>query len=76
MNVMPDRPEIVEWITRADAAKRLGRSRRTIRRWVAEGGIRTRKAADLITELVAWQDVRAVEARKSAYIDSPTFGRA
>lgn len=75
MTVMPEVPEPVEWITRAEAARRLGRSRRTIRRWAADEDIRTRKAPDLITQLLAWQDVRRVEARKSAYIEAPTFGR-
>lgn len=64
------------WASYAEAAKELRRSKRTLRRWVAEGPdvIRTRHADDG-TMLVNMADAYRVEARKSAYRDAPTFGR-
>jgi len=64
------------WASYADAAKELRRSKRTLRRWVAEdpNAIRTMRADDG-TILVNMDDAYRLEARKSAYRDSPTFGR-
>jgi hypothetical protein len=64
------------WASYAEAAKELRRSKRTLRRWVAEDldAIRTMRADDG-TILVNMGDAYRLEAIKSAYRDAPTFGR-
>lgn len=65
-----------ELISYAEASIRLGRSKRTLRRWVAdpENNIRTQRGSDGTLRVNA-ADLYRVEARKNAYREAPTFGR-
>lgn len=65
-----------KWLTYREAATICGRSKRTIRRWAGDSAneIRTTRSADGET-LVHSGDVVRTERLKSAYRDTPTFGR-
>lgn len=64
------------WLTYAQAAVAFDVSKRTLRRWVHDGanGIRTGRDEDG-TFLMSSEDLRRVEAQKTAYRNTPTFGR-
>jgi hypothetical protein len=64
------------WLTYAEAAILLGRSKRTLRRWAAEPENRLRvEHDDQGRPLLNSDDLRRVEAAKTAYRATPTFGR-
>ena len=64
-----------EWLTWSQATLSTGRSRRTLRRWIADptNGIRTRRLMDETT--INHADLLRVEADKERYRTNPTFGR-
>jgi hypothetical protein len=66
-----------EWLTYTEAALILGRSKRTLRRWVGDPAnrIETQRRKDE-PPLLRASDLRRVEAAKHAYATRPTFGRA
>ncbi len=65
------------WLTYAQAAMACGRSKRTIRRWVHDPrnniGVRYSDNQGLT---ISYTDLRRVEAEKTKYRMTPTFGRA
>lgn len=63
------------WLTMNQAAEQLQRSRRTIRRWLADPDlkIRTKEVAGI--RLINGDDLARVEHFKWAYMQNPTFGR-
>lgn len=63
------------WLTYAEAAFTLGRSKRTIRRWLADPDLKIRTRELDGERLINTQDLQRVEARKHAYTTAPTFGR-
>lgn len=64
-----------QWLTVSEAALILGRSKRTIRRWLADPGLRIRTQGAGATRELNAADLARVEARKTAYMADPTFGK-
>ncbi|NNC10679.1 hypothetical protein HII28_02100 [Planctomonas sp. JC2975] len=62
------------WLTFHEAALITGRSKRTLRRWVAAHLVVIREEND--TTLLLAADVIAVEAQKTGYRRHPTFARS
>lgn len=70
------------WLTYAEAAIALGRSKRTIRLWIHDGHnndnptlrIREQRTAGQVT--LNTEDLHRVKAFKDSYRNAPTFGRA
>lgn len=63
------------WVTYAEAAFALDRSKRTIRRWLADPNLKIRTREQDGARVINTQDLLRVEARKHAYTSAPTFGR-
>jgi hypothetical protein len=64
------------WLTYSEASLLLGRSKRTLRRWAADPSNRLRiRHDDQGIPLLNAEDVHRVEAAKTAYRATPTFGR-
>lgn len=60
---------------RRDRVFTLGRSKRTIRRWLADPDLKIRTRELDGERIINTQDLQRVEARKHAYTTAPTFGR-
>lgn len=63
------------WLSMSAAALATGRSKRTIRRWLADPDLKIRTRELDGERLINTQDLQRVEARKHAYTTAPTFGR-
>lgn len=63
------------WLSMNAAALATGRSKRTLRRWLADPDLKIRTREDESVRVINTEDLVRVEARKHAYTIAPTFGR-
>lgn len=63
------------WLSMAAAALATGRSKRTLRRWLADPDLKIRTREQDGVRMINTEDLQRVEARKHAYMIAPTFGR-
>lgn len=68
-------PRLPAWISLPAAALTFGRSRRTLRRWLADPNLRIRTEERDGERVINTADLTRVEAFKHAYTVAPTFGR-
>ena len=63
------------WLPMNAAALATGRSKRTLRRWLADPDLKIRTREQDGIRVINTEDLLRVESWKHAYTTAPTFGR-